>query len=78
MSISRRTKVAIVGAFAAGVTALTPAAASAGIYTWDYYATYSTQAECEQNGQALTSSGEADVYRCSGASGTDLYLGYTW
>ncbi len=75
---ARSKRVAVVGALAAGVVALTPAAAHAGIYTWDYHATYSTTAACQAEGTALVGDGEADAYRCSGATGTDLYLGYVW
>ncbi|WP_020573929.1 hypothetical protein [Actinopolymorpha alba] len=71
-------KVAAVGAVAAGLVAMTPAAANAGIYTWKFYKTYPTSAECHAAGQEFVTSGEADTYRCTGTSASDLYVGYIW
>lgn len=68
----------VIGTVVAGLTALTPNLASAGIYTWKYYATYSTAAECQQAGASLISSGQAENYRCEGTSGADLYLAHNW
>ena len=63
---------------ATGLAVAVPAAANAGIYTWKYHSSYSTNAECVAAGQAQVQAHEADVYRCSGPDALDLYLGTIW
>jgi hypothetical protein len=75
------TRLVVVGAVAAAVTAVTAVAAApaqAGIYTWKFQGSYATNADCVAAGTAAVGTAEADVYRCSGAAGTELYLGYIW
>lgn len=79
MTLSRAKKIIVVGAIAAGVSATAAAPAYAGIYTWEYQRTYATAGECQAAGPAAVAADpEAATYRCSGAAGADLYLGYVW
>ncbi|MEV4534018.1 hypothetical protein AB0J82_09325 [Asanoa sp. NPDC049518] len=79
--MTRRTltaRLAVVGAVAAAVTAVAAAPAQAGIYTWKFQGSQASNADCVAAGTAAVRSGDADVYRCSGAAGTELYFGYVW
>jgi hypothetical protein len=71
-------RLAVVGAVAAAVTAIAAAPAQAGIYTWKFQGSHASNADCVAAGTAGVGTGEADVYRCSGAAGTELYFGYVW
>jgi len=71
-------RLAVVGAVAAAVTAIAAAPAQAGIYTWKFQGSQASNADCVAAGTAAVRSGDADVYRCSGAAGTELYFGYVW
>jgi len=71
-------RLAVVGAVAAAVTAMAAAPAQAGIYTWKFQGSQASNADCVAAGTAAVRTGEADVYRCSGAAGTELYFGYVW
>ncbi|GIF77300.1 hypothetical protein [Asanoa siamensis] len=71
-------RLAVVGAVAAAVTAVAAAPAQAGIYTWHFQGSQASNADCVAAGTAAVRSGDADVYRCSGAAGTELYFGYVW
>lgn len=71
-------RLAVVGAVAAAVTAIAAAPAQAGIYTWHHEGSYASNADCVSAGTAAVRATEADAYRCSGAAGTELYLGYIW
>ncbi len=67
------------GTVLGAVVALAPTtAAHAGIYTWKFSGSYATNSDCVSAGQAEVDSGDADAYRCSGTTGTELYLGYIW
>lgn len=71
-------KAVATAAIAAGLVVAAPAAANAGIYTWHFQATYSSNEACVAAGKAGVRSGEADAYRCTGTGGVDLYFGYIW
>ncbi|GIF62853.1 hypothetical protein Ais01nite_08880 [Asanoa ishikariensis] len=71
-------RLAVVGAVAAAVTAIAAAPAQAGIYTWKFQGSQASNADCVAAGTAAVRTGDADVYRCSGAAGTELYFGYVW
>ncbi|WP_328341113.1 hypothetical protein [Micromonospora sp. NBC_00421] len=78
MPVKNTLKAALAGAIVAGVTALAPTPASAGIYTWSYQGTYSSPAECQAVGAARVDNGDAEAYRCQGENGTDLYTAHNW
>jgi hypothetical protein len=71
-------KAVATAAIATGLAVAAPAAANAGIYTWHYEATYTSNDACVAAGKAAVSSQDADAYRCTGTGGVDLYLGYIW
>ena len=71
-------RIAAVGAVAAAALAVAAAPAQAGIYTWKFQGSQASNADCVAAGTAAVRSGDADVYRCSGPAGTELYFGYIW
>jgi hypothetical protein len=71
-------RLVVVGAVAAAITGIAAAPSQAGIYTWQRQGSYASNADCVAAGTTAVRTSEADAYRCSGAAGTDLYLGYIW
>ncbi|MGC4788320.1 hypothetical protein ACLQ22_10850 [Micromonospora sp. DT178] len=78
MSLKNLRRAAAVGSVLAALTLVAPAPASAGIYTWHYYGTYSSAAECAATGTSVVESGGAEKYRCQGENGNELYLAQNW
>jgi hypothetical protein len=78
--VSRALAAATVVATGAVAGALAgPTAANAGIYTWQYVNTYTTNAQCQAAGPAAQSSLDGDTFRCTvAADGVRLYVGFTW
>jgi hypothetical protein len=79
MRMSRIRKALIVGAIAATGAVAAPAAAHAGIYTWQYVATYPTLTACQAAGPGAQAAQDADTWRCTTTtSGAKLYVGFIW